>query len=226
MNTPNTQRAWIFVNGILPYPEALQACLQEEDFLIAADGGARHLLRMGKIPHVLIGDLDSLTSDEVAFMEARDCEIHRYSTDKDWTDLELAMNYALEGQFSSIRLAAAGGGRIDQALGNIFLLTRPDLKGIDVALDDGKEEILLIEQQAALHGQPGDRVSLVPLDEQVTGVTTHQLQWPLKNAVLYRHATRGISNIMLTNTATIMAHSGTLLCIHTRKDFMNDEKTD
>lgn len=223
MNILPHQRAWIFINGHLPHAAALAQRIQPDETLIAADGGARHLLQMGLVPHILIGDLDSLTREEVESLKQQGCKVWRYPNDKDWTDLELALNYAVADGFQSLRLAAAGGGRMDQQLANILLLTRPELECCDVALDDGAEEIFLVRGERTLQGQPGDRVSLIPLDAQVTGVRTAGLQWPLQNEPLYRSATRGISNIMVSETAVISAHQGTLLCIHTRKDFIDEE---
>lgn len=223
METPIFDRVWIFVNGLLPHPEALAKLIQPEDTLIAADGGARHLMRMGLTPHMLIGDLDSLTDEEVEILKANGTKVWRFPDYKDWTDLELALNYALDSGYKAIRLAAAVGGRIDQQMANISLLTHPKVADIDIALDDGSEEIFLIGQQHILHGQPGDRVSLIPLDARVEGVSTQGLQWTLKDEPLYRSATRGISNIMVNDTAIISAHLGTLLCIHTRKEFIHEE---
>jgi thiamine pyrophosphokinase len=225
MNYPSLDRAWIFVNGLLPHPEALAAFIKPEDTLIAADGGARHLTRMGKVPHVLVGDLDSLTPEEVETLKFQGCKVWRFPGYKDWTDLELALDYALDRGFKSIRLVAASGGRFDQQLGNLFLLTRPDLADCDIAIDDGTEEVFLIQQQRTVSGQPGDRISLIPLDEQVKGVTTQGLEWSLEDEVLYRSATRGISNIMVNDTVIISARSGNLLCIHTRKEFLEHDET-
>lgn len=223
-NSKPQPRAWIFVNGDLPHPQALAALLAKDDFLIAADGGARHLLNLGRFPDLLIGDFDSLTPAEVDLMQANGTHIERYPTDKDWTDLELALEAALQHGFHHIKLAGALGSRIDHTLGNLLLLTHPKAAGVDLRLEDGSEELLLVTGEISLQGQPGDRVSLVPLDETVEGVSTHNLQWPLKGETLYRHATRGISNLMTASTATISARTGTLLCIHTRKEFLIDEE--
>ncbi|HET59387.1 MAG TPA: thiamine diphosphokinase, partial [Chloroflexi bacterium] len=195
------------------------------DFLIAADGGARHLLKLGRFPDLLIGDLDSLTPAEVDHMQANGTQVERYPIDKDWTDLELALEAALQRGFHHLNLAGALGSRIDHTLGNLFLLTHPKAAGVDLRLEDGREELRLVKGEITLRGQPGDRVSLVPLDEIVEGVRTRNLQWPLEDETLYRHATRGISNLMTAATATISARMGVLLCIHTRKEFFNDEES-
>ncbi len=218
-----SKRALIFVNGELRNPQALADLMAPEDFLIAADGGARHLLKLGRLPDILIGDLDSLTLEEVQNMEEQGVRIQRYPTDKDWTDLELAIGFAVESGFSVIRLVAALGGRIDQILGNLFLLTQEKFEKLDVALDDGQECVRIIRHELHLTAKPGDRISLVPIDEKVTQVNTQGLRWPLHNDTLYRHSTRGISNELLKNQATITIGSGLLFCIHTRKEFLTDE---
>ena len=218
-----SKRALIFVNGGLRNPKALANLMRPDDFLIAADGGARHLLKLGRLPDILIGDLDSLTLEEVQNMEEQGVRVQRYPTDKDWTDLELALNFAVENDFSSIRLVAALGGRLDQTLGNLFLLAQEKFKKLDIALDDGQELVQIIHGILHLSGKPGDRVSLIPIDEKVTQVSTQGLRWPLLHETLYRHSTRGISNELLKNQATITIGDGLLFCIHTRKEFLTDE---
>ena len=217
------KRALIFVNGELRNPKALEGLIQPDDLLIAADGGARHLLKIGRLPDILIGDLDSLTVEEVQNMEEQGVHIQRYPTDKDWTDLELALRFAVESGSSTIRLVAALGGRLDQTLGNLFLLTQEKYKSLDIALDDGQECVQIIHSELHLSGQPGDRVSLIPIDEKVTEVSTQGLRWPLHNETLYRYSTRGISNELLNNQASITIDDGLLFCIHTRKEFLTDE---
>ncbi|MBN2048106.1 MAG: thiamine diphosphokinase [Anaerolineaceae bacterium] len=217
------RRALVFVNGIIRNMEALKTVFQTGDLLIAADGGARHLLKLGRIPHVLIGDLDSLSTGEVSEMERAGVEIQRYPVEKDETDLDLALEYARESGCDTIRLVGALGGRMDQTLANIYLLTHPGFRGMDIALDDGQEEVFVITDSAVIEGAAGDRVSLIPLDEKAEDVTAQGFYWPLRGATLWRHETRGISNVMLADRALVSVGSGHLLCIHTRKEFITDE---
>lgn len=211
------KRAVIFVNGKLRSLKRLRALLQRDDFLIAADGGLRHLRRLGMAPHLLIGDLDSATAEDVQWASANGAEIRRYPREKDETDLELALRAAADTGSRAILLVAALGGRLDQTLGNLFLLTRPELNGLDVRLDDGVEEAFLIHDHGELLGQAGDTVSLLPLNGPARGVTTRALKYPLHAETLYADSTRGISNVMKGSTAGIAISGGLLLCIHTRK---------
>jgi thiamine pyrophosphokinase len=120
-------RILIFANGLLPDPQKARSLVQPGDFIICADGGTRHALAMGLDPGLVIGDFDSLVLDESEKAERAGAQIVRYPHDKDETDLELALNHALELKPSSVVIVAALGERLDQTLGNIALLSDPRL---------------------------------------------------------------------------------------------------
>ncbi|MBT7781444.1 MAG: thiamine diphosphokinase, partial [Anaerolineae bacterium] len=54
------KRALLFINGDLPNRDAARKIIQDDDFIIAVDGGTRHALNLGLVPSVIIGDLDSV----------------------------------------------------------------------------------------------------------------------------------------------------------------------
>lgn len=210
----NPKRAILFANGDLPAPERIRTELTADDLLIAVDGGLRHILALGLTPHLIIGDLDSANPQDVQRFEAQGVEVRRFPQEKNETDLELGFLAALETHPAALRVVGALGGRLDQTLGNIFLLTRPQWAELDIRLTDGEQELFLIMGQTSLHGQPGQRVSLLPLFGPVTGVRTEGLAFPLNAETLYPDHTRGISNRMLSTTANVTIETGTLLCIH------------
>jgi thiamine pyrophosphokinase len=113
----------------------------------------------GLIPDVLIGDLDS--TDTVGGGPPPDSKtkILRHPRDKDETDLELALSYALERDPSSIVIVGALGGRIDHALSNIALLTDERLRGRDCCLDESRAGFLC--RDAAVVSAASDLVSLL-----------------------------------------------------------------
>jgi thiamine pyrophosphokinase len=211
-------RALIFANGHLPDLEPARRLIRPNDTLIAADGGTRHILALGLLPSIVIGDLDSLTSDDRQRLEGLGVEFRQYPSDKNETDLELALRTALKAGYRNILVLAALGGRLDQTLGNLSLLTDPTLAEVDVRLDDGIEETIFVRKLADVQGCPGDTVSLVPWGGPVEGVTTIGLRWPLCGETLYPDKTRGISNEMLVAIASISLKSGLLLVIHRRID--------
>ena len=79
------------------------------------------------------------------------------------------------------------------------------------------EEILLCRDQVEVHGRRGDIVSLIPWQGPVTDVQTMNLKWPLRKEILYPDKTRGISNEMIADSASVSIASGQLLVVHRRE---------
>ncbi len=205
-------RAIIFVNGDVPNLDAARRLLCDDDTIIAADGGTRHALLLGLVPSIIIGDLDSLGAVKLP----ANVEILRFPADKDETDLELALLHARDRGFDEILLIGALGGRIDQTLGNLSLLSDPAWDGIDVRMDDGIEEVFFARNQAKVEGWIGEIVSLIPWRGDVRIRRTEGLRWALQNETLIAHQTRGISNELTAETAHVEIDNGLLLIIHTR----------
>jgi thiamine pyrophosphokinase len=213
------KRALIFANGEIFDPEAVRPLLLPGDVLIAADGGLRHLRALGLMPHLLIGDLDSVSPLEVEQAEQANTRVMRYPVHKDETDLELALLTAVEEGCTEMVILGALGGRLDMTLGNIALLLLPELSGCLVRLDDGAEEVLFMRAGSLgspITGKPGERVSLLPWGGPAAGIHTQGLYYPLNGETLYPERTRGISNQMLESEALVRFETGLLVCIHTR----------
>jgi thiamine pyrophosphokinase len=206
--------AILFVNGDYSDSRATISKIDPSDFLVAVDGGLNHLLRMGKFPDLLVGDLDSITNQQASSSQKANVEILRFPIEKDETDLELALLELASRKFTDLRILGGLGKRIDQTLGNISLLALPELQSIDVRLVDDACEIFLLKQSKKIKGKINDRISLLPLFGSVTGITTTGLDYPLKNETLYPEKSRGISNVMTRLTCTINFVKGRLLCIH------------
>ena len=211
-----TLRILIFANGELPDLEAARQLLTPEDLVICADGGSRHALALGLTPDALLGDLDSITEDELARLAGGKTAVVRYQRDKDETDLELALNYALEQDPARIVIVGALGGRLDHALGNIALLADPRLIRRQCSLDDGVESVVLCRARTEINGAPGDPVSLVPWGGPAEGVRTDGLRWALRGETLLPERSRGISNELLGTSARVFVEYGSVLVIHRR----------
>ena len=203
-------RIIIFANGSLPNLEKARALLRPDDFILCADGGARHALALGLTPNLIIGDMDSLPSTFNLQPET----FIRFPTDKNETDLELAINHALTLNPDQILILAALGGRMDQTLANIALLSNLQLATCNIILTDGVEEIFFCRDQVKVEGRSGDIVSLIPWQGEVAGVFTENLRWHLHHETLYPEKTRGISNEMTADVATVSIKSGLLLITH------------
>ena len=210
-------RIVIFANGELPDLGKARRLLRVGDTIICADGGTRHALALDLEPNLIVGDLDSADEEILQRFKNDRTSIESYPRDKNETDLELAINHAIRMAPKQIVIAAALGGRLDQTLANITLLTDSRLSTLDVRLDDGVEEIRVCRDQVEVHGRSGDLVSLIPWQGSATGIQTTGLKWALHRETLYPDRTRGISNEMTGKTASISIGSGLLLVIHRRQ---------
>ena len=211
------QRIIIFANGELPDLEKARSLLQRDDYIICADGGARHALALDLTPNLIIGDMDSAEKEQLQQFQEAEVSMELFPHDKNETDLELAIHRAVELNPAQIIIIAGLGGRLDQTLANITLLTDSRLSKIDIRLDDGVEESFLCRDQVQVRGRSGDFVSLIPWGGVVSEVQTTNLKWALHRETLYPDRTRGISNEMLGESATISIGSGLLLIVHRRE---------
>jgi thiamine pyrophosphokinase len=210
-------RIIIFTNGTIPNLDAVRPLLQQDDVIIAADGGARHAIALGKVPSVVIGDLDSLADADRRLLESLEVRLVQHPRDKNETDLELALQHALGLGIPNVLLVGALGGRLDHTLANLALMTDPALAGFDVRADDGQEEVFFCRESVGIRGHPGDTISLLPWGQMVRGVRTSGLKWQLTGETLYPQKTRGISNELLGEFAEVQIDFGLLLIVHCRQ---------
>lgn len=207
-------RAVVVSGGVLVDTPRVRRVLDNAEMLICADRGAVTLLELGYTPTIVIGDMDSI---DPAVLEAGKLPLLTFARRKDQTDTELALDYAIaHGAMQITILAALGGQRFDHALANVLLLSRPDLAACNLTLLDGMRVVELArpERPVELAGEPGDYVSLVPLDTHVEGVTTEGLEYPLQEAALTRGSTFSISNELMSRSARISVSAGLLVVIH------------
>ena len=187
---------------------------QAGNFLvICCDGGARNFQYLGIKPDVVIGDMDSIDPALLASYSAQGIKIIKYSANKDFTDTELALDYALNLNPEEIFIWGALGGRVDHTLANVFLLCKGQEKGINTYLVDEYGEAFVLDKKAIFINEIGKTVSLLALSPRVTGITLTGFLYPLEKGTLKMGETRGISNIINEDRAGISVRSGKLLVI-------------
>lgn len=208
----NYTRAILFANG--DCPDELELQISDQDFLITVDGGLLNLRKLGLQPHLLIGDLDSISAADLHQCQQAGVEILRFSPQKDETDLELALLEAIKRGFPQILITCALGGRLDHTLGNLSILGMPEAKGLQISILDGQTSVYLVRDQLHLETAQGDLVSLIPAGTEVRGVRTSGLRYPLEDETLYPWKTRGLSNIALGERVSVYLRSGQLYVFH------------
>lgn len=209
-------RAVIFANGVLEDVDAILEDIREDDLVIAADGGAQHCFKFGFTPNIIIGDMDSIETSVVEEFKSQKVKFITYHRNKNETDLELALTYAVNKGIDRILFLGLLGGRLDQSLANLLLLSRDEWKHVDLVVFQGADIAYLMrdEKRISLPGRPGDLVSLIPLSKSVTGVSTKGLRWALEDADLFFGHTLSVSNEMIAPTAQVEIQSGILYLVH------------
>jgi len=213
-------KAVIFANGVINPDKRLISDLKPGDLVIAADGGTRNALISGLHPHVVIGDQYSISDYDKENLSTLGTQFLTHPQDKDQTDLELALDYAVHSGAEEVMLIGLLGGRLDQTLANLLLLTKDAYSSMKLVVSASPDMAYVLREQSVItiEAQTGDIVSLIPLSPVVSGVTTHNLHWPLNAAELEFGSTLGISNEMEAPVVSIQIDTGKLLVIHRRNE--------
>ncbi|MDL2205672.1 thiamine diphosphokinase [Eubacteriales bacterium OttesenSCG-928-N13] len=176
------------------------------DFVIAADGGHSHLLRIGQPVDLLLGDFDSLD------VLPNDVQLMRMPPEKDDTDTMLAVKLGLEKGFRRFAIYGGLGGRLDHTMANVQALShlamrdaRGFLIGEGMVLTAVRDGELLIPA-----GKTG-YISVFCMGDQATGVDLIGLRYPLHDATLTQDVPLGVSNEFTNKDALIRVRCGTLL---------------
>lgn len=185
---------------------------KDDDIIICADGGYDALVYTGIVPHVIIGDFDSLKSSI-----PKEIKSIKYPSDKDKTDLEICIDYALEEGCQTIFILGALGGRIDHTIGSMCALKYAKDHGAEAMILTGKSRVYLVDKELEIAREKFDYVSLIPCTEEVQGVYTLGLKYELNGKTLYKSSSLGISNEFFNNTAKVKVTSGLLYVICTQE---------
>lgn len=204
----------IFANGDLVDVSWIRPFLEVSPTIIAANGGFKHVRRLLLYPDVVIGDMDSLNASADDLPESHEIKFINYPTDKDETDLVLALKYAAANYQEDILVFGALGGRIDQTMANLLSLTNPLIVNRNIEIMEENQRAWLCRTKTIISGNIGDVVSLIPLKGDVLVKKTTGLKWPLNNETLQFGHSRGISNEMIEIVATVEKSTGELLCVH------------
>ena len=195
-----------------------RAHLEGADLVVAADGGTLALERWGVVPQAIVGDLDSLGLERARAYESRGVVVVPYSPEKDESDLELAIAYAIRAKADDIvLLGILGGARFDHEVANTLLIAAEAYRGRRLRAVRGDVTVRALHGGETLHlaGGTGDLVTLLAVRGDGVGMRTQGLKYPLAGETLHFGAARGLSNVVESTGATVSCDRGVLLVIET-----------
>jgi len=181
------------------------------EYVICADGGLEKAENLKLVPNVIIGDMDSVNKVVLKKYLDMKIELVKYPAEKNYTDMELAIEYALEKGFKDIILIGATGSRLDHTFANILLIEAYYKKGIRVKIIDNNNIIQLITNSMEIQNKRNYFASIVPITEFIEGLTLKGFKYPLNNVIVNRGSTLCISNQIISEKGIITLNKGTAL---------------
>lgn len=204
-------RAFIFGGGEIR-AGAIEERPLKDDFVVCADGGYRNARLMEAHVNVLVGDFDSLDRipDDVD-------EIVRVPAKKDVTDLQLAVNTAIDRGADDLVIVASTDGRLDHTLSLLAILEYLWDKKIPAHIVNGQNRVRYLRDSGVILVRSAYRYfSVVALDKKVKNVTIEGGEYPLIKKDIERGFQYAVSNEITKNCALIEVKRGAVYVIESR----------
>lgn len=203
----------IITGGEKPDYEDIADRIAEADMIICADSGGDYAYAHGIRPDYLLGDFDSVSAEVKDFFRQHGVILQEVPTEKDFTDTQMALDLAVSFAPETIYVCGGWGSRADHSLINIFLFGQYLRKVSHLILlskgfcgyySTGRLEVV---------GKPGQTVSLIPIEDDVTDLTLEGFYYSLERGTLAKGSSRGVSNILTERRGKICHKKGILLVI-------------
>ncbi|NKE05316.1 thiamine diphosphokinase [Mesobacillus selenatarsenatis] len=187
---------------------------------IGIDRGVSYLLKAGIKSSAAFGDFDSVSEAELSEIEEAVLDVNKFKPEKDETDMELALNWALEQKPESIKVFGATGGRLDHLMANIQLLVKPlqDGSSIHIEMIDTKN-ILYVKGPGTYSVSKMDEfkyISFLPVTPAVSGLTLENFKYPLNDCHIPMGSTLCISNELIRGHGNFSFSEGILLVVRSK----------
>jgi len=192
---------------------------KEKDFdqLICVDGGAGGARKLGIIPDLLAGDMDSIAEDDLKYMEQQGVQITRFSSQKDHTDTQISLQLADQLGADEITVWGGIGSRLDHTLSNLYSAAYFALRGKVVRFDSPDLAIYLVKDVLRLSGEVGNTVSVLALGDRAEGITLEGFQYPLTDIKVDSMWQIGVSNVVKSKPQVVRVTSGILAVFYYRE---------
>jgi thiamine pyrophosphokinase len=209
-NPMNNRICYIVGAGVL---EETSFDFINKGILIAADGGFKALEAAGIDPDYIVGDFDSL--EEIP--EGFPTEV--YTSEKDETDMMIAVNKGLDLGYNVFVIYGGLGGRLEHSIANIQMLSYLKRKESQGYLIQGEKIITVVHDESyKIKAQDTGYLSVFSLKERAQGVTLKGLKYGLNNGQLTNDFPVGVSNEFIGKDVSIEVKSGTLMIMWQAKN--------
>jgi len=168
----------ILADGIFPSHEVPLHMLSEAELIVCCDGAVGKLVNHGFSPDIIVGDLDSLTTE----MKRKYENILYFDPDQETNDLTKAVKWCVSNGKKDLVILGATGLREDHTLGNISLLAEYSMTArVKMVTDHGILEA--VKMTSDFDSFAGQQVSIFSINSS-TAVSSDGLRYPLNSLVL------------------------------------------
>lgn len=198
MNKNTTKACYIIAGGEI---DKSGFCKNLNDYYtICADSGFDNAIKLDLTPNVVLGDFDSISDEGIFQVDNMEIKKIKFPSEKDMTDTELAINYAIDIGFNEIMIIGALGSRFDHSLSNIFNLFK--YRNYNIKLVNTNNEITLINKSLELE-KDDFFYSIIPLTIEGIKVNLTGFYYDSKELLIEMGSSIGISNQIKNRKAKI-----------------------
>jgi thiamine pyrophosphokinase len=191
---------------------------QKEVSWVGVDRGLFTLLTKGISPIIGIGDFDSVSEDELKWIREHYNGLEVAPAEKDETDNELALNWAIKQAPEKIRIFGATGGRLDHFLSNVQMLVKGFRANVEIELVDKQNIMCLLEPGTYSIPRTLDYpyLSFLPFSSKVKGINITGVKYPLSNSDIEWGTTLCISNEIIEESGTFSFTEGIVIMVKSK----------
>jgi thiamine pyrophosphokinase len=190
----------------------------DDEIWIGVDSGVLTLLQNDVVPEFAFGDFDSLSTTAKKQVDALQVRQFSFQKEKDQTDLELAIDWAIEQNPDEIVLYGATGGRLDHGTMNIQLLLKGIIHHNIIKMIDIQNTIQLFQPGVyeVINQESYTYISFLPFSECVENLSLSGFKYPLEKETIRWGSSLCISNELAEKSGTYSFTNGILMMIKSK----------
>lgn len=192
--------------------KSIKRLIDNKTIIVAADGGSKHLDNLNIEPDYIVGDLDSSDAYEKLKEKFPSTDFMLFDAEKDFTDMELAIETAEQNGATEIYIYGSLGNRMDHTFGNVLLLKSMHDRNLKGYIVDELNCIEYMSNEEKLIDIEGYKYfSFVPIEGDIKSITLIDMKYPLDEKYVPFGSTLGISNEIKGECAKVILKDSSAL---------------
>lgn len=204
-----SKTAILVLNGPEFNQKEFESLYSPEKYLVAVDGGIRHLRQLKVAIDMHMGDMDSSGTGTPQNVKSS----WSFPPEKDRSDFELAMEHVLFQEFETVEIFAAVGGRTDHFISNYDTAVKYAVNGVNIIFHGINERIYFINNPKTFNFAVGTTVSIFSGTSKTDDVYLEGFKYNVKGLILERSSPLGLSNVAEDNVQSVSFTNGLLVVI-------------